>query len=200
MDLIGDMRQSVTLCLNAPTSLGAGGRDNYGALLTTRGKLSKSSANRALTFGEIQGESSYTLVVRYQQAIDVNISISAKWLIDNVFYTIESWEKIEQRNFYYKFRLNKKEPVASGSVSLDAITATGLQDPLYLTGVGGQTTINTGLPGNAQIILVAKSGLIYKPVGGVPGNSEYSNNAGVLTFNVAFISGEIVFILYKIVS
>jgi len=205
MDLIGDSRQVVTLCLNAATSQGAGGTDNYGALVTTRGKLAKSSGNRGLLSGEIEGNSSYTLTVRYQQAIAFNTSISAKWLIDNVFYTITSWDKVGERDFYYKFQLNKKEPVAAGSIDLSAITSLGIQEPLYLTGTAGESSVTSGLlqQGNASIMLVARSGTIYRQVANNPGNLEFSFENGEINFSTGNLfnsGGENVYVLYKLTA
>lgn len=199
-DLIGNMREVCTLCLNAPSNQGAGAVDNYGALLTTRGQLSRSSGNRSLTFGDIQGNSSFTLTVRHQQAIESNIVISAKWLINNDFYTIESWEKVGQRDFYYKFALNKKEAAFSGNVDLSAISTTQLQSPLYLTTTANGNSIALNLPANAVIVLVARSGLIFNEVATNPGNFEFSYETGSLNFSAAnpFV-GEVVYVLYKLV-
>ncbi len=193
-DLIGQMRKSVQFCLNIPSSQGAGYTDNYGVLLTTRGKLEQSSGNRSLSFGEIEGRSSHTLIVRYQQAIEVNVSISAKWLIDGVFYTIESWEKIEEINFYYKFRVNKKEPVSSGTAP-HQIAGAGLQ-PLYITPEAGQKVASMGIE-PSEIVLVARSGLIYNKTAGTPGNFEWQQAGTTLNFNTDF-SGETVYVLYKL--
>lgn len=199
-DLVGNMREVCTLCLNAPANQGAGAVDNYGALLTTRGQLSRSSGNRSLTFGEIQGNSSYILTVRHQQAIESNIVISAKWLINNDFYTIESWEKVGQRDFYYRFVLNKKEAVFTGSVDLSAISGLGLQPPLYLTTTAGQSSIVLNLPANADIVLIARTGLIFNKVATNPGNFEFSYESGSLNFSAANpFTGEVVFVLYKLV-
>lgn len=196
-DLLGQMRTIAKLCLNIPTSQGAGYTDNYGILLTTRGKLEKSSGSRSLLSGEIEGNSSYNLTVRYQQAIDVNLSISSKWLIGGIFYTIDSWEKVEEINFYYKFRLSKKEPPVSALGGLSDIEILGLQPGLILTTTPGATTVDMGIT-PSQILLVARSGEIYTRSSGAPGNGQFAESAGVLSFNIAFNAGEIVYVLYKL--
>lgn len=194
-DLVGQMKRKVQLCLNVPSSQGAGYTDSYGILLTTRGKLEQSSGNRSLVYGEIEGRSSHTLTVRYQRAIETNISVSSKWLIDGVFYTIDSWEKIGDENFYYKFRVNKKEP-AAGSGVLQEVTGSGLQAPLYLTTTAGATSIDMGVT-PSEVLLVAKSGSIFTKVGSNPASFEFSVSGSVLTFGVTFNADEIVYVLYK---
>jgi hypothetical protein len=196
-DLVGNMRKVCALCLNIPTSQGAGYTDNYGILLTTRGKLEKSSGSRGLISGEIEGNSSYNLTVRYQQAIDVNLSVSSKWLIDGIFYTIDSWEKVDQINFYYKFRLSKKEPPVSALGGLSDIEILGLQPGLILTTTPGATSVDMGVA-PSEIILVARTGQIYTRTVGAPGNFQFAETAGVISFNIAFNAGEIVYVLYKL--
>lgn len=191
------MRTIAKLCLNIPTAQGAGYTDNYGILLTTRGKLEKSSGSRGLLSGEIEGNSSYNLTVRYQQAIDVNLSISSKWLIGGIFYTIDAWEKVEEINFYYKFRLSKKEPPVSALGGLSDIEILGLQPGLILETTPGATTVDMGVT-PSEILLVARTGEIYTRAAGAPGNHQFAESAGVLSFNIAFNAGEIVYVLYKL--
>jgi hypothetical protein len=197
MDLIGKMRSSVRFCINTPTAQGAGGTDNYGVLLTTRGWLRKSSGNRSLVFGEIAAQSSFVLMVRYQQAITANISISTKLIIDNIWHTVDSWQKKEEGlNFYYEFKLNRKEPVTSSVVVLPQAGTTGLQPALYLETIPNATSVNMGVS-PSEIVLVARSGLVYTKVASNPGTNEYTETGGLLLFSVPFNSGEIVYVLYK---
>jgi hypothetical protein len=200
MDLVGQMRKVVYLCLNQPTAQGAGATDNYGVLLSTRGALKKYSGSRSLLLGEIEGQTSYELTVRYQVAIEQNISISSKFVIDNVWYTISFWEKVDELNYYYKFRLNKTEPVATGSVDLTPISETDL-DPNYLTTVPGENTVTSTLlqQSGISIVLLARSGIIFTQVSGVPANHEYRYSDGVITFATTnpFNAGEIIYILPK---
>lgn len=198
-DLIGEMRQSVKLCINVPTAQGSGAIDNYGILLTTRGRLRRSSGGRSLTFSEIEGNSSYTLITRFQQDIEANISISSKWLIDGVFYTVDSWEKVGEIKFYYKFSLSKKEPPTSPVPSLTDIDPVGLQPAAYFTPAAGGFTIDMGLT-PSSIVLLARSGLVYKEVSGAPGDFEFSQSNGIITFSIAFNGSETIYILYKLSS
>lgn len=196
MDLIGQMRQVVEFCLNAPVQAGAGQRDNYGILLTTRGRLKPLSAYREATSGEIQGDSGYELIVRYQQAIASTVSISSKWLIGGVFYTIHSWEKKDQETFlYYRFVLHKKDPPTQPIGSLLPIDTTGLTT-LYIDGVTGNT-IDIGVQ-PTEILLLSRSGLVWNKVASAPGDFQFSISGSVITFGGQAFNpgGEPVVVMY----
>lgn len=108
MDLVGNMDKVVVFSTNAPTTEGAGKHDVYSTLLTTRGFLERSSGDRSLVFGEIDGNSSWTLIVRKQAALTAALAMSLKVEIDGRLYTVTAWEDIKEKHFYYKFNLTYK--------------------------------------------------------------------------------------------
>lgn len=102
---IGEMKQVVAFLENNPTDSTTGGAyDHYTTLLTTRGRLRKSSGSRSLSFGEILNQEQYELICRFQTALVIRIDMKVG--IDGGVYTISSWEKIDERRFYYRFKLN----------------------------------------------------------------------------------------------
>ena len=94
--------------VNYSLELGAGGKDNYNPLLTTRGYLQKGGGSRSAQYADIVGNESYTLYVRQQSLLTENLSISLKALIQGQFYTVQGWEDIEDKHMYYKFNLSKQ--------------------------------------------------------------------------------------------
>lgn len=196
-DLIGKMRKVCGLALNIPTVQGVGFRDSYGLVLNTRGYLRQQSGSRSLMFAEINSTTGWILTVRYQQDIATNISVKAKWIIDNVWYTVESWEKVDDLNGYYEFKLKKDEPVSAGAISLLPLP-TGLQSPLYLSTVVNNTTVSDPSLNGATIVLVARTGVIYNLTTGAPGNFQFSFSGTTITFGTGFNNGEIVYVLYKL--
>lgn len=108
-DLIGLMRKSIQFRTNVGAAQGAGGKDNYSTLLTTRGYLEKSSGSRGLFAAEITQDSSWKLTVRYQSALWAAVAPSLKCIIDGVTYQVESWKKIDEDRGYIEFRINRKD-------------------------------------------------------------------------------------------
>jgi hypothetical protein len=104
---IGQMRSVVRFLTNNPVPLGQGRTDKYGILINTRGRLRIDSGNRSLSFGMIVGEDSYTLTCRFQENLESLIKVNGKVMIDEKFYTIASWEKVDQINHIYIFKLNE---------------------------------------------------------------------------------------------
>lgn len=196
MDLIGQMRKKVSLCINIPNAQGSGYTDNYGILLETRGKLKQDSGNRNLTAGEIEGNKSYTLITRFQSSIESNITISAKWLIDGVFYTIDTWSKEDDQTFlYYKFRLSKKEKPEIAPGSLIPIDMVSLKT-LNLSQSSGNSVSMGVVPDG--IFVVTRSGLLYNLVTGTPSGLQVKWEGMNLVFEDIFnAGGEPVYVLYK---
>ena len=97
MDLIGEQYHVMMVLTNAGATLGAGGVDNYSALLTTRCSLRSGSGSRNNSFAEISGNSSWRIVCRYQDTLWNAITMSMKFQIDGVRYTLQSWEKFKER-------------------------------------------------------------------------------------------------------
>lgn len=105
---IGQRRCIVRFERNVPTALGAGKKDDYEEFLTTRGKLSKMRGNRSLSFGEANIQNQWELYVRFEVALENDLSKSMRLLIDNMIFTIDSWELVDQKRRYYRFVLNQK--------------------------------------------------------------------------------------------
>lgn len=106
---IGRMTQIVKLERNEPTQLGAGMKDNYVEWVTTRGLLQKLGGGRALSFGEGIINEKWELYIRYQQEVENYISKSMKLLINNMFFTVETYSLIDEKQRYYYFMLNEKK-------------------------------------------------------------------------------------------
>lgn len=100
---IGEFTKTVVFKQNTPTTLGAGKKDAYTTLLTTKGRLKKQSGSRSLGFGDIQITNSYELLVRYQSSLATNLRADVKIEIDSKTFTIQTFEKIGEKNFYYRF-------------------------------------------------------------------------------------------------
>lgn len=107
MDIV--FNKIVVFKTNSPTIKGGGRADSYSTLVTTRGRLRKKSSSRGLQAGELGLDNGYELIVRYQSTIESNIRSDIKIVIDSVTYTIAGWEKVEEKNFYLKFDLNRQD-------------------------------------------------------------------------------------------
>lgn len=108
-DLIGKMKKICELLQNNPTIQGAGAKDNYSVLLTTRGYLRKSSDSRNMSFGDITQDNSWKLTVRKQDQMVNNLRRDVKWRIDGKTFTIQGWKDIEEEHFYYEFSLTEQQ-------------------------------------------------------------------------------------------
>lgn len=106
-DLIGKMRDVCVLKSNATTDLGAGGLDNYVALLTTRGYLKKASGGRGVSFGDIAIGNTHTLIVRKSSQMTGSLRRDSKWEIKGRTFTINDYEEMEDPH-YYKFSLTEQ--------------------------------------------------------------------------------------------
>lgn len=106
---IGDFRDSVGFNNNNPIPKGAGQQDVYSTFYTCRGKLTKDSGNRGIQFGEISGADTYTLIIRFRQTLFEVLKVNMKVTINEEFFTIASFEKVDNLNHLIKFKLNKKQ-------------------------------------------------------------------------------------------
>lgn len=199
---IGEMRSVVQMLKNVPTIAGAGYEDHYGIIVTTRGRLRKSGGNRTLSFSEIVNAETYELIMRYQVAIDNDLRIDTKFLINGLVYTIDTWETFEQINFYYRIivKINR-----DGAITVIAPTPIGSDAGVqarWLTTTPGGNTVTSADTLNKTILGVARSGVEFTLVSGTPGNLEVSYSGSTLIFDplTPFNSGEIVYVLYKIGS
>lgn len=198
---IGEMRSVVQMLKNVPTdAIGGGARDHYGIIVTTRGRLRKTGGSRTLNLSEISNAETYELILRYQTAIENDLRIDTKFLINGLVYTIDTWDKFEQINFYYRIviKINR-----DGTITVIAPTPipsdAGVQ-ARWLTTVPGANTVSSSDILNKTILGVARSGIDFTLVTGAPGNMEVLYSGSTLTFDplTPFNSGEIVYVLYKI--
>lgn len=107
--MIGQLRSRVKFEQNAPTTLGAGKKDAYTELLTTWGELKKNSGQRVADALSEKLISSYTLHVRKQEALANGLDKKTRVVINNRFFTIVSYELVQQKQFFYKFELKEDE-------------------------------------------------------------------------------------------
>jgi hypothetical protein len=102
---IGEMRQSGTLRNNNPVAnLSGGVDDNYGDVITCRGKLRQQSGKKSIEQGEVVQNKVFYWTCRFQQGIVLNED--SIWVIGGQQYRITNWEKIDQINHWYEFTLN----------------------------------------------------------------------------------------------
>lgn len=105
--VIGNFNKVVTFLKDVPTPKGAGYKDVFEEVVTTRGYLVKGGGSRSFSFGEIQEDTTWTVYVRKQVLLD-EIKTSWKVRISGDLYTVQSWEVIENRHYYYKITLTLK--------------------------------------------------------------------------------------------
>lgn len=106
--LIGDLRQVVKLERNEPVRQGAGMKDNYVEWVTTRGKLVKYTGSRLLQQGEGVIVNRWDLWIRFQSAVENYIGKSDKLIINNMFFTVVTYELVGERKRMYHFVLSQK--------------------------------------------------------------------------------------------
>ena|SRR5213595_140483 len=94
---------------NSRPQKGAGTSDSYSTLLQCRGYLKKGSGSRVLNNGEVFFDDSFTLITDFIQDLSDNLSSDLKVSIDGILYTVDAWEKIDQKRFYLKFNLSLSE-------------------------------------------------------------------------------------------
>lgn len=105
---IGSLNKVIVFKKNTPSTLGAGKKDSYSTLLTTRGSMKMLNGSRSLTFGDLTTRKSWEMITRYQSAIASNLSPALKVEYDGRTFTIDSWEKMGEKKFYYRFILNEE--------------------------------------------------------------------------------------------
>lgn len=106
---IGQMRSVVKFEKNTPVDTDSGGQiDSYTELLTTYGHLKKKGGGRSQEEGDVFLNSTYELTCRFQTALDNQLNTSVRAVINNKFFTIHSFEQIDEKRFYYKFILKEQ--------------------------------------------------------------------------------------------
>ena len=105
----GKMRSKATFMRNTPVPAGAGYKDVYTELFTTWGNLRKRTGGRRLQAGDIVIESTHEFTCRLSSVLDAGINTKVVVVIDGKTYTIADFWQEDEKNFYYKFSLNKTE-------------------------------------------------------------------------------------------
>ena len=88
---------------------GVSKREHYVEKLICWGELKKSTGNRNNEVNETVLNSAWTWTVRFSEDLETNINKSSRWVIQNRFFTITSYEIVDQKRFYYKFNLMERE-------------------------------------------------------------------------------------------
>lgn len=105
----GKMRSKAVFMQNTPVASGAGFKDVYTELFTTWGHLRKRTGGRRLQAGDIVIESTHEYTCRLANVLDAGLTSSVVVVIDGKTYTIADFWQEDEKNFYYKFSLNKTE-------------------------------------------------------------------------------------------
>jgi hypothetical protein len=85
--------------------------DNWTELVTCKGYLKEGKGSRKNDAGEIVFDSRTTLRVRYQETLwsglqnDANKSF--KVTINGRIFTIDGWQKVQEKNSYIDFTINE---------------------------------------------------------------------------------------------
>lgn len=102
------MNKVVVFKRNTPATLGAGKADSFATYCTTRGSLKKLNGNRSLSFGELLQGNSWEMWTRFNTDIETYLRMDNRIEIGSRVFTIQSFEKIGEKRFYYKFILNEQ--------------------------------------------------------------------------------------------
>lgn len=109
---IAEMRERGSLQNNSGSVYGHGTKEYFqevSGLGDVRGRLRKLGGSRVSDFGEVTFNNRWEWIVRYETAIETALQKSSRWVIDNRFFTIESYELMDNRKFFYRFVLTEKE-------------------------------------------------------------------------------------------
>lgn len=110
---IGECRSVGALSENQKVQQGAGRKDNYVEVTGTagtRGRLKRLRGNRTLESGEVLISRTWEWVCRFTTLIEnVVEKKSLRWTIDNRVFVVSDYEKIDQKNNWYRFILNEEE-------------------------------------------------------------------------------------------
>lgn len=104
---IGKLRKQVQFQADNKSALGAGFTDAYTTFLTTRCHLEKKTGNRNLGFGEITLENEWTMFCRFQTALVGQINSSTRCVIDGKYFTIKSYDQVDEKRFWFTFTLSQ---------------------------------------------------------------------------------------------
>ena len=110
MNIVFNKKGTVVFKSNTRSATATGGGiDSYSTLVTTDGRLTQLRKDRGMGFSEVSFSGAYELIVRYQDTIFNAIRTDLKIEVDSVRYTIQSWEKMDEKRFYLKFIINRQD-------------------------------------------------------------------------------------------
>jgi hypothetical protein len=106
---IGDLREVGIFEGNTSRVKYTGGYvDGYTNIITAvRCKLRQINGKRTNEFGEIVITSYWEMTCRFQNVIDESIKVNTKFVVGNKKFTVASFTKIDENDFYYFFTLFK---------------------------------------------------------------------------------------------
>ena len=110
---IAELRERGSLQNNTGSSTsGYGTREGYAevsGLGDVRGRFRKLSGGRTNDFGSLGFDNRYEWICRYESAIENNLFKDTRWVIENRILTVDSYELIDNRKFFYRFILTERE-------------------------------------------------------------------------------------------
>lgn len=109
---IAELRERGSLQNTTSVAAGFGQKEVYSevsGLGDVRGRLRKLGGSRRNDFGEVSFSNRWEWIVRFEAAIENNLFKNSRWVIDNRFFTVDSYELMDNRRFFYRFILTEKE-------------------------------------------------------------------------------------------
>lgn len=108
---IGKFDKTVVFKRPSTTASATGGaiESGYTTIATTYGHLAKSNSSRGLSFGESAFDGSYNLWIEFSDTIYNAIRSDLKAEIESVVYTVSGWEKVEEKRYFLKFKLERQD-------------------------------------------------------------------------------------------
>lgn len=104
----GKMHKVVVFEKNIPITQGAGKKDVWSAIETTRGYLEKRGGHRLLDSGQKVFDNSWKLICRFNSTLEGQLGTNTvRVLIESKYYTVGNWTKVDERRQYYQFELSQ---------------------------------------------------------------------------------------------
>lgn len=106
----GLLRHKAIFQYNTPVAMPGGGqKDAYTNLVTTRGYLEKLSGGRTLEASQLLVNNRWRFTCRFFGDLANNVNKTVRVLIGINKFTIDSWEEVDGKQFWYKFYLTEAE-------------------------------------------------------------------------------------------
>jgi head-tail adaptor len=103
---ISDFRHVVKLENVIKVANGSGGHDEaYADFVITRGQMKKKDGFRVFEEGYDKQVSTYEYVTFWRQELENNITKDTRFVYDNRFFKIETFELIREQRQFYRFTL-----------------------------------------------------------------------------------------------